>query len=60
MWDCGGDLDAIAADLLVKGVKFEHYEMDGVAYKNGVHNANGCKMVWFKDPDGNVLHLNSA
>jgi hypothetical protein len=31
-----------------------------VTYDNGVHDANGFKMVWFKDPDGNILHLNSA
>ena len=60
VWDCGGDIDAIAADLRAKGVKFERYEMDGATYKDGVHEANGFKMVWFKDPDGNILHLNSA
>ncbi|WP_082766478.1 VOC family protein [Paramesorhizobium deserti] len=60
VWDCGADIDAIAADLRAKGVKFEHYEMNGVTYKDGVHDADGFKMVWFKDPDGNILHLNSA
>jgi hypothetical protein len=50
----------IAADLRAKGVGFERYEMDGVTYKDGIHDANGFKMVWFKDPDGNILHLNSA
>lgn len=60
VWDCGAGIDAITADLRAKGVKFEHYEMDGVTYKDGVHEAEGFKMVWFKDPDGNILHLNSA
>jgi catechol 2,3-dioxygenase-like lactoylglutathione lyase family enzyme len=60
VWDCGADIEAIAAELLAKGVKLEHYEMDGVTYKDGVHDAAGFKMVWFKDPDGNILHLNSA
>lgn len=60
VWDCGADIDAIAADLRARGVKFEHYEMDGVTYADGVHDADGFKMVWFKDPDGNILHLNSA
>ena len=60
VWDCGADIDAIAADLRAKGVRFEHYEMDGATYKDGVHDADGFKMVWFKDPDGNILHLNSA
>ncbi len=60
VWDCGGDVDLIAADLRAKGVELKHYRMDGTTYKDGVHDANGFKMVWFKDPDGNVLHLNSA
>ena len=60
VWSCGADTEIIAAELRAKGVKFEHYEMDGVTYDNGVHDANGFKMVWFKDPDGNILHLNSA
>ena len=60
VWDCGPYIDAIVADLGAKGVTFEHYEMDGVSYKDGIHDANGFKMAWFKDPDGNILHLNSA
>jgi len=60
VWSCGADTENIAAELRAKGVKFEHYEMDEVTYESGVHDANGFKMVWFKDPDGNILHLNSA
>jgi catechol 2,3-dioxygenase-like lactoylglutathione lyase family enzyme len=59
-WDCGPDIDAIVADLRAKGVTFERYEMEGASYNDGVHDANGFKMAWFKDPDGNILHLNSA
>lgn len=60
VWDCGADIDAIVADLGARGVTFEHYEMDGVFYKDGIHDANGFRMAWFKDPDRNILHLNSA
>jgi hypothetical protein len=60
VWACGADVGAIVADLRAKGVRFERYEMDGVTYKDGIHDADGFKMVWFKDPDGNILHLNSA
>jgi len=60
VWDCGADLEAIASELRTKGVVFEHYQMDGVAFEDGIHDAGGFKMVWFKDPDGNILHLNSA
>jgi len=60
VWDCGADLDAITAGLRAKGVKFERYDMEGVTFENGIHDADGFKMVWLKDPDGNILHLNSA
>lgn len=60
VWDCGADLEAIASELRAKGVVFEHYEMEGVTFQDGIHDAGGFKMVWFKDPDGNILHLNSA
>lgn len=60
VWDCGADIDVIAAHLRAKGVELEHYKMDNATYKEGVHDADGFKMVWLKDPDGNILHLNSA
>ena len=60
VWGCGSDIETITAELRAKGVRFEHYEMEGVTYKDGVHDVGGFKMVWFKDPDGNILHMNSA
>ena len=59
-FDCGADIEAIVADLRDKGMSFEHYPDMGVDYKDGIHSAGDFKMVWFKDPDGNILHLNSA
>ena len=59
-WSCGDRIDAIVRDLQAKGVAFEHYpEMDGVRLEGDVHVAGEMKMVWFKDPDGNILHLNN-
>nr|WP_244545366.1 VOC family protein [Devosia enhydra] len=60
VWDCGEDIEAIAAALAARGVTFERYEMEGVRFRDGVHDAGGFRMVWFKDPDGNILHLTSA
>lgn len=60
IWDCGGDVEAIVDELRAKGVSFERYEMDDVTFENGIHRSGDFKMVWFKDPDGNILHLNSA
>src|SRR5215203_6005623 len=59
VWGVGGDLDAIVAALEAKGARFEHYP--GVGRLEGnVHHSGGMKLVWLKDPDGNILHLNSA
>lgn len=60
VWGVGDRIEAIAADLKAKGVVFEHYDMDGATYADGVHRMGDFRMVWFKDPDGNILHLNSG
>lgn len=60
VWGVGGAIEDIAADLAAKGVTFERYEMDGATYADGVHRTGDFRMVWLKDPDGNILHLNSA
>lgn len=60
VWDVGDEIEAIAADLAARGVEFEHYEMPHTTYRDGVHHAGDFRMAWFKDPDGNLLHLNSG
>lgn len=58
VWGVGGDLDAIVAGLEAKGVEFEHYPDIG-RLEGNVHHAGGMKLAWLKDPDGNILHVNS-
>lgn len=60
VWGVGDDLEAIVADLTAKGVVFEHYDMPDVTFADGIHRAGDFRMVWFKDPDGNILHINSG
>ncbi len=60
VWGVGEEIETIAADLSAKGVTFEHYDMEGATYEDGVHRMGDFRMVWFKDPDGNILHLNSG
>ncbi len=60
VWSVGEEIESIAADLAAKGVAFEHYPMEGATFEDGVHRMDDFRMVWFKDPDGNLLHLNSA
>jgi catechol 2,3-dioxygenase-like lactoylglutathione lyase family enzyme len=59
-WGVGDDFDAILKSLQSKGVTFEHYDgLPDVSRDGDVHTSNGAKLAWFKDPDGNIHHLNS-
>ena len=58
-WSVGEDFDAIVKDLRARGVTFEHYELPGLRLQGDVHVAENFKAVWFKDPDGNILHINA-
>jgi catechol 2,3-dioxygenase-like lactoylglutathione lyase family enzyme len=57
VWGVGSEIEEITARLAGKGVSFEQYE--GMDYANGIHRDGDYAMVWFKDPDGNILHLNN-
>lgn len=57
VWNGGGDFDAIVNQLKDRGVTFEEYPDLGMDVSNGVHSAGGFKGVWFKDVDGNILHV---
>lgn len=58
-WGVGEDLENIVEDLKAKSVVFEHYDMPGLTLKGDIHVADGFKAAWFKDPDGNILHINN-
>jgi catechol 2,3-dioxygenase-like lactoylglutathione lyase family enzyme len=57
-WSVGEAFDSIVEDLRTQGVMFEHYELPGLRLEGDVHVAENFKAVWFKDPDGNILHIN--
>jgi len=59
VWDAGGDFDAVVEALRAKGITFEEYPDMGMEINGGVHSSDGFKAVWFKDPDGNILHVNN-
>ena len=52
------EFDEIVAALEAKGVAFEHYPDIG-RLEGNVHVADRARLVWLKDPDGNILHINS-
>jgi len=51
------DIAGEVRDLKDKGVRFEHYDLDGLERDGDIHKAEGMKTAWFKDPDGNILSL---
>jgi len=59
-WAMKGDLVDTVNALKGKGVAFEHYPDMGATMNGDVHEFGPVKLVWFKDPDGNILHLNEG
>jgi len=57
VWNAGKDFDEIGGQLKEQGIKFEEYPDLGMEISNGVHRSGEFKGVWFKDPDGNILHI---
>ncbi len=52
------ELEPIVQALQAKGVTFEHYDLPELTLRGDVHVApDGFRVVWFKDPDGNILSI---
>jgi catechol-2,3-dioxygenase len=58
-WGVGKELDTIVSTLKKKGVPFEHYDMPGMKLDGDIHRVGNFGAAWFKDPDGNILHINN-
>jgi len=58
-WGVGNEMDSIVQSLKTAGVPFEHYDIPGLKREGDVHIAGEFKAAWFKDPDGNILHINN-
>ena len=54
------DVEKLVASLKAKGVRFEHYDLPGLKREGDLHVAGKFKGAWFKDPDGNILHVLST
>ena len=54
-WALGDGFDAAIAALRAQGARFETYDMPDAKIVDGVHEFGDMKVVWFKDPDGNIL-----
>jgi catechol 2,3-dioxygenase-like lactoylglutathione lyase family enzyme len=60
VWAVGDELALIAADLRAKGVALDEYPEGFDRVIDGVHVGGALSVIWFKDPDGNVLHVTSG
>ena len=58
-WGVGNEMDSIVRSLKNAGVTFEHYDLPGLKREGDVHVAGTFKAAWFKDLDGNILHINN-
>jgi catechol 2,3-dioxygenase-like lactoylglutathione lyase family enzyme len=59
-WGVGRELEAEVGRLKAAGVPFEHYDLPGLRREGDIHTAGDFKAAWFRDPEGNILHINSA
>jgi catechol 2,3-dioxygenase-like lactoylglutathione lyase family enzyme len=58
-WGVGEELESIVSALKAKGVFFEHYDLPAMSLQGDIHVLGTFKAAWFKDPDGNILHINN-
>jgi len=56
-WGVGDEFELIVDKLRKEAVAFEHYNMPGLELKGDVHVSGDFKGAWFKDPDGDILHI---
>ena len=56
-WVVGSEMEDIVQALKAKGVTFEHYDMPDMKREGDIHIFGNRKVVWFKDPDGNILNI---
>jgi hypothetical protein len=52
--------DAEVASLRDKGVSFQTFELEGITWDDGVATMAGARSVWFEDPDGNILNVETG
>ena len=54
------DVVATVKELRDRGIVFEEYDFPGLKTVDGIAEIQGVKGAWFKDPDGNILHINQS
>ncbi len=55
-----GDLDSLVAALRERSVVFEEYDLPEVKTEGGIVAVGEARAAWCKDPEGNILAVESA
>ncbi len=56
----GDAFDREVAALRDAGIEFQTFELEGMEWVDGVATAGPMRAVWFADPDGNILNLETT
>lgn len=51
------EFDDIIASLRDKGITFDTFEAEGMAWDGDVMVMDAMKSIWFRDPDGNIISV---
>ena len=54
------DIEAVASALRERGVSFEEYDLPDLKTQNGIATVGDVRAAWCKDPDGNVIAIESV
>jgi catechol 2,3-dioxygenase-like lactoylglutathione lyase family enzyme len=54
------DLDSVVADARARGVTFEEYDLPDLKTMGGIASVGDVRAAWCKDPDGNILAIESV
>jgi catechol 2,3-dioxygenase-like lactoylglutathione lyase family enzyme len=50
-------LEETVNGLRNRGVRFERYDFPDTTHEGDIHVSGKRRMAWFKDPEGNILHV---
>jgi predicted enzyme related to lactoylglutathione lyase len=54
------DIEATVSGLQERGVVFEEYDLPDLKTENGIAAVGDVQAAWCKDPDGNILAIESV
>jgi predicted enzyme related to lactoylglutathione lyase len=54
------DIDAVVTGLRERGVVFEEYDLPDLKTEGGIAALGNVRAAWCKDPDGNILAVESV